>query len=131
MNAINGLGFSDRQGQGFFQQQLEQQYRQATAIARQIPRQGEIQAIKVTFPDLELSLSLLHRLGQLEWLDPFHYHLLNDRQSPHFSPIKVLAGQSVQPYLKTRQCRWQFLLQAFGWLSEAKNLACGQSSVST
>ena len=117
---------SDRQRQSFFQQQLEQQYRQATAIARQIPRQGEIQAIKATFPDLELSLSLLHRLGQLSWVDPFHYRLLNDRQSPHFSPIKALAAQSVQPYLITRQCRWQFLLQAFGWLSEAKNLACGQ-----
>jgi ATP-dependent DNA helicase RecQ len=117
---------SDLQRQGFFQQQLEQQYRQATAIARQIPRQGEIQAIKATFPDLELSLSLLHRLGQLEWLDPFHYRLLNDRHSPHFSPINAIAAQSVQPYLRTRRCRWQFLLQAFGWLSEAKNLACGQ-----
>ncbi len=40
--------------------------------------------------------------------------------------FQALAAQSVQPYLRTRQCRWQFLLQAFGWLSEAKNLACGQ-----
>ncbi|NES05597.1 MAG: hypothetical protein F6K22_23980 [Okeania sp. SIO2F4] len=28
-------------------------------------------------------------------------------------------------YFSTRKCRWQFLLQAFGFSQEAQNMRCG------
>jgi ATP-dependent DNA helicase RecQ len=35
------------------------------------------------------------------------------------------AAEEMVKYLKHRQCRWQFLLQAFGFANEAKSMQCG------
>jgi len=39
-------------------------------------------------------------------------------------PAQLHATQQMTQYLTTRQCRWQFLLSAFGFSKEA-NLSCG------
>jgi len=71
-----------------------------------------------------MALALLHRLGRLSWTDPFHYRL---NLLPH---ADAAADRSAEParmraYLYTRGCRWQFLLQAFGFERAARGFHCG------
>lgn len=104
----------DKQRQEFFTQKLRSQYTQAQQLAKKLPKTGEIPR------DFEsaIALSLLHSVGQLEWLDPFHYII---HQTHLQSPTK-LNGNQINEYLNTRSCRWQFLLSAFGF---NLNLKCG------
>jgi ATP-dependent DNA helicase RecQ len=75
------------------------------------------------FPQAAIALSLLHSSGQLEWLDPFHYQMLP--KSGTRSLTQLAAMKQMNKYLTTKQCRWQFLLKAFGFPEEAVNWRCG------
>jgi len=118
---------TDQQRRNFFNQQREKQVRQAQAIAQQIPRQGDILSLKKNFPDIEISLAFLDQIGQLKWLDPFHYQLHSRPQGIKAittSQQERLSGNSMKQYLYTKSCRWAFLLTAFG-LQDKANFRCG------
>ncbi|MBJ7899958.1 MAG: RecQ family ATP-dependent DNA helicase [Cyanobacteria bacterium RI_101] len=111
----------DRQRRRYFQDQQKEQRRQAQALLSQIPPRGNLLELKPNLPDLEFSLALLHRQGRLDWLDPFNYRLRPQvavSQNP--TPLAELT-----PYLKTRRCRWLFLLAALGENIE-KLTPCGR-----
>jgi ATP-dependent DNA helicase RecQ len=118
----------DRQRRQFFEQQGLKQQRRAQALAKTLPQQGDISTLQQTNRDIALALSWLHGCGQLSWSDPFRY-VLEPQKLPDSvgeSHTKSVPGskQMVQ-FLHTRQCRWQFLLAAFGFAEEAKNFRCG------
>ncbi len=117
------LDGEDRQRWRFFEQQSQQQWLTAQQLAKQLPKTGEVEAISRQYPDGAIALSLLHALGQLEWQTPFEYVI-----HPHRRQLNAPPTPSAQPmvqYLTTRQCRWQFLLNAFGFGQAARQMRCG------
>ncbi|ERN41638.1 ATP-dependent DNA helicase, RecQ family [Rubidibacter lacunae KORDI 51-2] len=110
----------DKQRQQFFADKQRQQYERAERLARQLPSEGEVAAIARKFHDGAIALSLLHASGRIEWVDPFRYRRI---QGCHRKPPLVLW--EVEDFLKTRDCRWRFLLSAFGCDAEAENFRCG------
>lgn len=113
----------DKQRQQYFVQQQRQQQQYAQRIAQKIPPQGEVNQIASQFKNGAIALSLLHSSGQLQYTDPFHY-----RKTPRpLSPKKTQPPphRQMQQYLHTRQCRWQFLLNAFGFHQDATGFRCG------
>jgi ATP-dependent DNA helicase RecQ len=116
------LDAEDRQRQRFFLIK-EQKYRQlAQQLARQLPTQGQVNTVTHQIKTAPIALSLLHSTGQLEWTDPFHY-VINRSTSPQ-PVLQDQATQKMTQYLVTRQCRWQFLLSAFGF-PDALSTGCG------
>ena len=121
------LNPEDKQRSQFFNRKLEQQYRQAQQIAKQLPSQGAIATIKEQFPQGEITLGILHSLGLVSWQDPFHYRKRSSSIAfHHLAARQKLHQQQMQQYLKTRQCRWQYLLQTFGFNREAQGLNCNR-----
>lgn len=121
------LDSTDQQRHHFFNQQRTIQYQKALAIAQQIPRQGNISSLKKNWPDAEISLALLHQLGQLEWKNPFDYQLLSPvlaNSQKLKTALNQLSGATLQQYLYTKSCRWAFLLTAFG-LKQQTPFHCG------
>jgi len=120
------LNPEDKQRSQFFSRKLDQQYRAAQQLEKQLPNQGKVATIKEQFPQGEIALSILHSLGLLSWQDPFHYrkHLSKITSDKLINSQKYYQRQ-MQQYLKTKQCRWQYLLQAFGFAQEAQGFKCG------
>ena len=120
---------SDRQRNDYFLQQLKRNYQQAKHYFKHIPKQGNIESIKQEIPKGEIILSLLHRWGKLQWIDPFNYQITpDDISSLDFGNIKKRSQQESQlmkRYLMTRLCRWQYILKAFGFSQQAKGFKCG------
>ncbi len=117
------LDGEDRQRWRFFEQQSQQQWLTAQQLAKQLPKTGEVDTISRQYPDGAIALSLLHALGQLEWQTPFEYviHPHNHKTNSPPSP----SAQPMMQYLTTKQCRWQFLLNAFGFGQAARQMRCG------
>ncbi|MEA5567581.1 ATP-dependent DNA helicase RecQ [Anabaena sp. UHCC 0399] len=113
----------DRQRQQFFQEQMRSQQQKAQQLVKKLPQQGEVNAITRQFPDSAIALALLHSGGQLNWLDPFNYKI--EHKPKNQPPTQLQASQQMTQYLNTKQCRWQFLLNAFGFDKEAANWRCG------
>lgn len=116
------LNPSDKQLGQFFLKKLEQQYERAKQLAKKIPEQGEISAISQQYKDGEIALSLLHSFGQIEWEDPFHYRRVSNSYTGKIEPGK---DKQMNEYLKTKKCRWQFLLHGFGFREEVGRGGCG------
>jgi ATP-dependent DNA helicase RecQ len=118
------LAPEDKQRWQFFEQKAQQLQTLSLQIAKQIPSEGHIDEVKRKFREGDQALALLHRNGQLRWLDPFTYRLETgqsiqlERQLPSMTVMKR--------YLFTRQCRWQVLLEAFGFEKEAEGMKCGE-----
>ncbi|HEY9800505.1 MAG TPA: ATP-dependent DNA helicase RecQ [Leptolyngbyaceae cyanobacterium] len=113
----------DKQRQEFFQEKMRSQQQKAQQLIKKLPQQGEINAITKQFPDSAIALALLHSSGQLNWLDPFNYKIGQKAKSQPSTQLQ--ATQQMTQYLNTKQCRWQFLLNAFGFTQEAANWRCG------
>ena len=116
----------DKQRSQFFTRKLEQQYRQAQQLVKQLPNKGNIATIKEQFPQGEITLGILHSLGLVYWQDPFNYC----RRSPKTALNDLATSQKrhqkrMQRYLRTKYCRWQYLLYAFGFKQEAQGFRCG------
>jgi len=124
------LNPEDRQRQQFFQRQTQQQYEQAARLLAQLPPTGEVGAIAQQFRGGAIALSLLHSAGLLEWRDPFHYRRLEGGQPQRaLRDLSAAQGQfyqATQRYWTTRRCRWQVLLEAFGFNREAEQFRCGR-----
>lgn len=117
----------DKQRQEFFAHQMRSQYQQAQQLAKQLPAQGEVAKVAKEFPNGAIALALLDSAGQLEWIDPFHYRQHRSQKSSSLAQVSTIQQQAqsqMNQYLKTRQCRWQFLLQAFGFTQEAVGFKC-------
>lgn len=110
----------DKQRQKFFEKNLQSHQLAAQQLLKKLPSTGEVNAVAKEFPESGVALSLLHSSGQLKWLDPFHYTII---QGAKIKPASVTAHQMTQ-YLTTQQCRWRFLLTAFGF-EEVNNWRCG------
>ena len=135
----------DKQRRQFFEHQMDQHHRTAQALIAKLPSQGNVRLISKQFKEGAQALSMLHGMGRLEWLDPFHYLIrpvsrpssnqrwdlgsLNfwrsNSERSQFVQSNSQAAQSMGDYLKTHSCRWQFLLRAFGFNREAQGLHCG------
>jgi ATP-dependent DNA helicase RecQ len=114
----------DRQRAQFFQTQTKALQQKAHQLVGQIPPTGDVRDISQRFQHGAVSLSWLHSVGQLEWLDPFHYRL---RDQPQALPaLQGSAWQQMHGFLHGHNCRWQALLVAFGFRTEAQNMGqCG------
>lgn len=114
----------DKQRQRFFQHQVNNQYQKALRLASHLPSQGNVSEISKQVKDGAIALSLLHSIGQLEWDGPFHYHIRSKRplkpESIHQSGVSQMTR-----YLRTKDCRWRFLLTAFGFKKDAQTMQCG------
>lgn len=110
----------DKQRRQFFLEQAAKQQRSAQALRYKLPPQGNVSSVSREFKDGAIALSLLHSVGQLEWTDPFHYMMQPGVKQPEHNSH---AAKQMTDYLKTKDCRWQFLLEAFGFGSEAQR--CG------
>jgi len=117
------LDKGDKFRQKFFREQMRSHQQRAQQLAKKLPTQGDINSVTQKFPQAAIALSLLHSSGQLEWLDPFHYQMLP--KSGTRSLTQLAAMKQMNKYLTTKQCRWQFLLKAFGFPEEAVNWRCG------
>lgn len=104
----------DKQRQRFFAQKVRSQQQTAQQLIKKLPQQGEVNAVTKQFPDGAIALSLLHSSGQLQWLDPFHYTIT--QKTGNQPPTQIQAAQQMNKYLTTKQCRWQYLLNAFGFV---------------
>lgn len=136
------LNSNDRQQRLHFTQELKKQYRQAQGVLKTLPHQGTVSG-----PDrdsaLELALGVLHSAGQVIWLDPFTYQRVGEAtgkmgKSKIFKSIKTLfkssdstlitqkqAFQDMTTYFYQKNCRWSFLLTAFGFPQKLPAQGCG------
>ncbi len=114
----------DKQRKEFFEDKLRSQYREAQQLAKNLPVKGNVDAVSREFPESAIALSILHSSGQLKWSDPFNY-VINKSAQQKGEKTNFTAAEEMAKYLKYRQCRWEFLLQAFGFADEAKSMGCG------
>jgi len=114
----------DKQRKEFFEDKLRSQYREAQQLAKNLPVQGNVDAVSREFPESAIALAILHSSGQLKWENPFNY-VINKSAQQKGDQSNFTAAEEMVTYLKHRQCRWQFLLQAFGFAKEAKSMRCG------
>ena len=120
------LNPEDKQRSQFFYRQLEQQYRTARQLIKQLPDKGEINTIREQFLQGEIALGILHSLGLISWQDPFNYHKHSSNISfTRLNSDRQYYQRQMQGYFKTQQCRWQYLLQAFGFRKDARGFKCG------
>lgn len=113
----------DQQRRQFFTTQQRSQQAGAFQLAQTLPKQGDVDTVVSQHRQGAIALALLHTQGKLRWLDPFHYQLCGSGdQQPNLDPNQPV--QQMQQYLRTRRCRWRFLLKAFGFTSAA-NWRCG------
>lgn len=118
------LDSEDRQRREFFSQQQRSLSRRAGELAKILPKTGKVDLVARKYQEGAIALSLLHSQGQLQWRDPFHYVISGKSGDRQISNATDATNQMAK-YLITRGCRWQFLLQAFGFQAEANNLRCG------
>jgi len=114
---------TDRQMQQFFQRTQTDLLAKAAAIAPKLPRRGEADTIAQEFPDGAVALGLLHSLGHLVWHTPFEYELQGDNW--RLPPPDPTPLAEMQDFMDTRQCRWGFLIAAFGFPEEGRRTRCG------
>lgn len=113
----------DKQRQKFFTEKMRSQLLSAQKLIKKIPVMGEVNAVAEKFTEGEVVLSLMHSMGKLEWLDPFKYRIKKCNSSGLSTQLN--AVKQTNQYLMTKQCRWKFLLNAFGFNEQAQNLRCG------
>ncbi|MGB2925581.1 MAG: helicase-related protein, partial [Limnothrix sp.] len=120
------LNPEDKRRNEFFLQALQKNIRQAQKIAKTLPIKGSISDFENN--EVDLSLAILHRAGQLRWHDPFtferaanlNHKVFNSLIQEHTKELKRM-----QQFWLYKGCRWQYLLQEFGFDSQAKNFRCG------
>lgn len=118
------LAPEDKRRWQFFEQKAQQLHKSALQLVKQIPTEGHIDEVRRKFREGDQALALLHRNGQLRWLDPFTYRLeAGHSAQPEEQPAPATV---MKRYLFTKRCRWQVLLEEFGFESEAKGMRCGK-----
>jgi ATP-dependent DNA helicase RecQ len=101
---------------------MRSQSQLAQTLSRQLPTEGYLPDLLKQEPQAELALAVLHAQGQLIWTDSFYYRL--EAKAPILANVEPQS--SIEAYLATKDCRWRFLLSAFGFGREAQGLRCGK-----
>ncbi len=115
------LDASDEQQAQWRSRQARQHYQAAQTLLRQLPQRGHYDTTIEHFgATAKLSLALLHQAGAITWHDPFHFERLNLTTLP--TPTDL--GTEMQAFIATRTCRWQYLLQAFGFAADSPCGTC-------
>ncbi|NJM99392.1 MAG: ATP-dependent DNA helicase RecQ [Phormidesmis sp. RL_2_1] len=114
----------DKRRWQFFEQKAQQLEKAAAKLVHRIPTKGHIDQVRQQFADADQALALLHRKGQLRWLDPFTYQIEHHPQPQRLEQLSPAVV--MQRYLFTQKCRWQVLLEEFGFAAEAKKMHCGK-----
>jgi ATP-dependent DNA helicase RecQ len=118
----------DKRLRRFFLEKQEKQYRLAQQIGRKIPPSGNVDTIAPQVLGSEFALAILHSLGTIKWEDPFNYKISGKTVSYGFTSLSNAQRElvkEIEDYFKTKKCRWQFLLNALGFLAEARKFHCG------
>ncbi|NET50194.1 MAG: ATP-dependent DNA helicase RecQ [Merismopedia sp. SIO2A8] len=116
----------DKRHRQFIRDQHRKSWQKAQQLIPKLPQEGNVQAISRKFKEGAIALSLLHSHGQLTWADPFHYQIHRQERKRSNLPQTINQGISqMEKFLHTRQCRWQFILNAFGFGADAKKLGEG------
>jgi ATP-dependent DNA helicase RecQ len=118
------LDNSDRQRMAFFineQQKLQQRARQ---IIAKLPPKGHYQEVSKLAEDAPIALGLLHSAKQLVWHNPFEYEITVKK--PNLPETESTAIAEMQGFITTKDCRWAYLMRAFGFAKEAVGLKCGR-----
>ncbi len=118
------LAPEDKQRWKFFEQKAQQLQQSARQLVKQIPESGNIDEVRSQFKECDQALALLHRDGQLRWQDPFTYQIRTGGQSKVEQSISAVSV--MRRYLFTKRCRWQVLLEEFGFVREARSMRCGK-----
>lgn len=118
------LDREDRQRWRFFEEQGRSQQQLAQQIATQIPPRGDVETVTRQFQQGDFALAWLYRIGRLTWETPFEYVLHSKPPVQTCAQTNRFAVQQMPAYLRTRGCRWQFILDAFGF-SESGKFRCG------
>lgn len=117
----------DKKRREFFVDKMRSQYQDAQQLVKKLPPEGEVATVARQYRDGAIALALLHSAGQLEWQDPFHYRKHPSGESGALAQLgatQVQVLHQMNQYLTTRECRWQFLLKAFGFTKEAEGFKC-------
>jgi len=114
---------SDKQMRQYFKRQQQEQQKYALALARKLPVQGHVTEVQRQFASSSgdtfyQALALLQRGKALQWHSPFEYQLQMQQFDAKFLEEDPAAPQ-MAAYATRQGCRWQFLLQAFGFAHEA------------
>jgi ATP-dependent DNA helicase RecQ len=118
------LDNSDRQRMAFFAKEQVKLQDKAKRIIPKLPKRGDYQEVLQLGEDVPIALGLLHSARQLRWTSPFSYEITSDR--PDIPPAESNAIQQMQDFINTKDCRWAFLMRAFGFAKEAQGLKCGR-----
>ncbi len=114
----------DKQRSQFFQNQWRSQQATAQKLIHALPTEGDVNTVSKQFKEGAIALALLHSSGQLHWKDPFHYVL---NRSSKVAPNPLDEGvRQMTGLLRTKQCRWKYLLEGFGFGKEAVGFQCGK-----
>jgi len=119
---------SDKQRQEFFAAQTQKQYQKAAKLIQKLPLSGSIAEVSRGNPEGAIALGLLHSIGALTWQDPFTYQRqgkINPNSWRQLEQNQQQVPLAMQKYLTIKTCRWQFLLQAFGFGKDAQGMRCG------
>jgi ATP-dependent DNA helicase RecQ len=111
----------DKQRQAFFLTQLAQLDRQAQKLVKQIPIEGNLAILKPQIPHIEVCLAIWQGQGQLSWQTPWDFR----RSVGKLRRREQRAYTQMPEYVKTKNCRWQYLLTAFGFTEQGANWRCG------
>lgn len=114
------LDGDDRRRWKFFAEQGRSQQQATQKLAEKVPAQGSVAARSGQAPEQALALSWLQSAGRLTWKTPFEYEV----HRPQNPIVGLSTPAPPSGYFKTRQCRWGFLLAAFGFEVEAKQFRC-------
>ena len=115
---------SDRQRRRFFLDQARQQSHTVKATVRTLSQQGTVTQGQGAGAEA-IALALLHQADLLAWSDPFHYTITGRSRLPPLGQSNLHANRQLQRYVRSRDCRWRYLLRAFGFGSEAEGWRCG------
>lgn len=119
------LNPEDRQRWQFFEEKTRSLSQKAQQLVKKLPTKGTVDEVSKKFPDGALALSILHSSHQLNWLDPFQYTITKAEKNQGSAKLNNSAAEPMKQYLAHRQCRWQFLLKAFGFTKDAESMRCG------
>ncbi len=117
------LDDSDQNRYDFFLAQQQKIIQKAKQLIPRLPLKGTHEEVIRIHREGAIALGLLHRSGKLIWHDPFNYEILPGKHS--LPDLDKSATIQMQSFIKTKRCRWAFLMEVFGFIEEAKTTQCG------
>ncbi|MFN3926191.1 MAG: RecQ family ATP-dependent DNA helicase [Pseudanabaenaceae cyanobacterium] len=118
------LDNTDRQRMEFFVKEEQKLQQRAKQIIPKLPQRGKYQEVIKIAEDVPIALGLLHSAKQLVWHSPFEYEITTTK--PKLPETESRAIAEMQGFINSKDCRWAYLMRAFGFAQEALGLKCGR-----